>query len=75
MLSSSVLHINPFCGSRNKILFSFNSFLSVFRLNTFRSYMNTGGYIGATYFTVGNYKFDAYVAADFATIFITLVTQ
>jgi hypothetical protein len=25
-------------------------------------------------FTVGNYKYDAYVAADFAAIFITLVT-
>jgi hypothetical protein len=36
------------------------------RLNAFRSYMNTGGYIGATYLTAGNYKYDAYVAADFA---------
>jgi hypothetical protein len=35
------------------------------RLNTFRSYMNTGGYIGATYLTAGNYKYDPYVAADF----------
>ncbi|MBO9564999.1 MAG: SusD/RagB family nutrient-binding outer membrane lipoprotein [Niastella sp.] len=36
------------------------------RLNSFRSYMATGGYIGATYLTAGNYKYDAYVAADFA---------
>ncbi len=37
------------------------------RLNTFRTYMSTGGYIGATYLTSGNYKYDAYVAADFAS--------
>ena len=36
------------------------------RLNTFRTYMNTGGYIGSTYLTAGNYKYDAFVAADFA---------
>lgn len=36
------------------------------RLNAFRSYMATGGYIGATYLTAGNYKYDPYVAADFA---------
>ena len=36
------------------------------RLNTFRTYMSTGGYIGATYLTTGNYKYDAYVATDFA---------
>ncbi len=35
------------------------------RLNTFRAYMNTGGYIGATYLTAGNFKYDPYVAADF----------
>ncbi|AEW03350.1 hypothetical protein A4D02_04850 [Niastella koreensis] len=35
------------------------------RLNAFRTYMSTGGYIGATYLTAGNYKYDAYVAADF----------
>ncbi len=36
------------------------------RLNAFRTYMSTGGYIGSTYLTAGNYKYDAYVAADFA---------
>jgi hypothetical protein len=36
------------------------------RLNNFRTYMNTGGYIGSTYLTAGNYKYDAFVAADFA---------
>lgn len=36
------------------------------RLNTFRTYMAAGGYIGATYLTAGNYKYDPYVAADFA---------
>jgi starch-binding outer membrane protein, SusD/RagB family len=36
------------------------------RLNTYRAYLNTGGYIGATYLTTGNYKYDPYVAADFA---------
>ena len=35
------------------------------RLNGFRAYMATGGYIGATYLTAGNYKYDPYVAADF----------
>ena len=35
------------------------------RLNAFRSYMNTGGYIGTTYLTAGNFKYDPYVAADF----------
>ena len=37
------------------------------RLNNFRAYMATGGYIGTTYLTAGNYKYDAYVAADFAS--------
>jgi hypothetical protein len=36
------------------------------RLNAFRSYMAAGGYIGASYLTAGNYKYDPYVAADFA---------
>ncbi len=36
------------------------------RLNNFRSYMAGGGYIGATYLTAGNYKYDPYTAADFA---------
>lgn len=35
------------------------------RLNNFRSYMSTGGYINAAYLTTGNYKYDPYVAADF----------
>lgn len=35
------------------------------RLNTFRSYMSTGGYINAAYLTAGNYKYDPYVIADF----------
>ena len=35
------------------------------RLNAFRSYMSTGGYINSTYLTTGNYKYDPYVAADF----------
>lgn len=44
-----------------------NSFTAgLTRLNAFRSYMSTGGYIGSTYLTAGNYKYDAYVAADFA---------
>lgn len=37
------------------------------RLNTFRTYMTSGGYIGTTYLTAGSYKYDAYVAADFAS--------
>lgn len=36
------------------------------RLNNYRAYLNTGGYIGATYLTAGNYKYDPYAAADFA---------
>jgi hypothetical protein len=36
------------------------------RLNTYRAYLTAGGYIGATYLTAGNYKYDPYVAADFA---------
>jgi hypothetical protein len=35
------------------------------RLNNFRAYMNAGGYIGATYLTAGNYKYDPYLATDF----------
>ncbi|MBS1566099.1 MAG: SusD/RagB family nutrient-binding outer membrane lipoprotein [Bacteroidetes bacterium] len=35
------------------------------RLNTYRAWMAGGGNIGATYLTAGNYKYDAYVAADF----------
>lgn len=36
------------------------------RLNTYRAYMNTGAYINTTYLTTGNWRFDPYVAADFA---------
>lgn len=36
------------------------------RLNTYRAYMNTGAYITSTYLTTGNFKYDPYVAADFA---------
>jgi hypothetical protein len=35
------------------------------RINTYRSYMNTGAYINSTYLTTGNFKYDPYVAADF----------
>ena len=35
------------------------------RLNAYRAYMATGGNIGATFLTTGNYKYDAYVLADF----------
>lgn len=37
------------------------------RLNAFRSYMSTGGYINSTYLTTGNFKYDPYVAADFTS--------
>lgn len=36
------------------------------RLNNYRAYLNTGGYIGTAYLTAGNYKYDPYAAADFA---------
>ncbi len=36
------------------------------RLNTYRAYMATGGYIGSTFLTMGNFRYDPYVAADFA---------
>lgn len=36
------------------------------RLNTYRAYMATGGNIGTSFLTAGNYKYDPYVAADFA---------
>ncbi len=35
------------------------------RLNAYRTYMNTGAYINATYLTTGNFRYDPYVAADF----------
>lgn len=35
------------------------------RLNAYRTYMNTGAYINATYLTPGNFRYDPYVAADF----------
>jgi starch-binding outer membrane protein, SusD/RagB family len=37
------------------------------RLNIYRAYLTTGAYIGATYLTAGNYKYDPYVAADFVS--------
>ncbi|MBE7172101.1 MAG: SusD/RagB family nutrient-binding outer membrane lipoprotein [Williamsia sp.] len=37
------------------------------RLNTYRAYLATGGYIGSSYLTAGSYKYDPYVAADFAS--------
>ncbi|WP_159467405.1 SusD/RagB family nutrient-binding outer membrane lipoprotein [Dyadobacter sp. 3J3] len=36
-------------------------------LNTYRAFLNGGGYLHATYKVAGTYKYDAYVAADFAT--------
>lgn len=36
------------------------------RLNAYRAYLATGGYIGTFYLTAGNYKYDPYLAADFA---------
>ncbi|WP_421826639.1 SusD/RagB family nutrient-binding outer membrane lipoprotein [Larkinella sp.] len=35
-------------------------------LNKYRAFLNTGGYISSTYLTAGNYKYEPYVAADFA---------
>lgn len=35
-------------------------------LNTYRSFLNTGGTINAAYLTAGNYKYEPYVEADFA---------
>ena len=35
-------------------------------LNQYRSFLNTGGYIHSTYLAAGTYKYDPYVAADFA---------
>lgn len=34
-------------------------------LNSYRAFLNTGGYINSTYLTAGTYKYEAYVAADF----------
>lgn len=36
------------------------------RLNTYRAYMNTGAYISTAFLTTGNWRYDPYVAADFA---------
>lgn len=36
------------------------------RLNNYRSYMSSGGNIGSFYLTAGNYKYDPYLATDFA---------
>ncbi|MBS1663401.1 MAG: SusD/RagB family nutrient-binding outer membrane lipoprotein [Bacteroidetes bacterium] len=35
------------------------------RLNDYRAYMTTGGYIGSTFLTATNHNYDAYIAADF----------
>lgn len=35
-------------------------------LNRYRAFLNTGGYISPTYLTAGNFKYEPYVAADFA---------
>ncbi|MCF0055437.1 SusD/RagB family nutrient-binding outer membrane lipoprotein [Dyadobacter sp. CY356] len=35
-------------------------------LNSYRAFLNGGGYLHATYKVAGNYKYEAYVAADFA---------
>ncbi len=35
-------------------------------LNAYRAFLNTGGYINAAYLTAGTYKYEPYVAADFA---------
>ncbi|MGI4874811.1 MAG: SusD/RagB family nutrient-binding outer membrane lipoprotein [Janthinobacterium lividum] len=36
------------------------------RLNTYRAYLATGGYLSTNYIVAANLKYDAYVAADFA---------
>ncbi len=35
-------------------------------LNKYRAFLSTGGYINSSFLTAGAYKYDAYVAADFA---------
>jgi hypothetical protein len=35
-------------------------------LNAYRTFLNTGGYINTTYLTAGAYKYEPYLAADFA---------
>lgn len=35
-------------------------------LNSYRSFLNSGGYLHATYKVAGTYKYDPYVTADFA---------
>jgi hypothetical protein len=37
------------------------------RLNAYRLYMNTGGYIGTTFLTTGNFRYDPLLAVDFAS--------
>lgn len=37
------------------------------RLNAYRLYMNTGGYIGTTFLTAGNFRYDPLIATDFAS--------
>lgn len=47
--------------------FRVNGFTSgLSRLNTYRAYMNTGGNIGTSLLTAGNFRYDPYVTADFA---------
>jgi hypothetical protein len=36
-------------------------------LNSYRAFLNTGGYLHPTYKVAGTYKYDPYVAEDFAT--------
>ncbi len=37
------------------------------RLNTYRAWLNTGAHLSSTYAVAGNYRYDPYVASDFAT--------
>jgi starch-binding outer membrane protein, SusD/RagB family len=36
------------------------------KLNTYRTYLNGGGYVAPFYLTAGNFKYDPYLATDFA---------
>lgn len=35
-------------------------------LNTYRAFLNNGGYLHADFFNIGGFRYDSYVAADFA---------
>jgi starch-binding outer membrane protein, SusD/RagB family len=37
------------------------------RLNTYRAWLNTGAHLSSTYAVAGTFRYDPYVAADFAT--------